>query len=43
LTTRRPYKVAFTPFNALLMISKDTGDYDAELLGTFIKMLGKIK
>ncbi len=43
LTTRRPYKAAFTPFNALLMISKDTGDYDAELLGTFIKMLGKIK
>ncbi len=43
LTTRRPYKVAYTPFYALLMISKDTGDYDPELLTTFIKMLGKIK
>ncbi|MGO9014958.1 MAG: HD-GYP domain-containing protein [Dissulfurispiraceae bacterium] len=43
LTTRRPYKAAFTPFNALLMISKDTGDYDAELLAVFIRMLGKIK
>jgi putative nucleotidyltransferase with HDIG domain len=43
LTTRRPYKAAYTPFYALMMISKDTGDYDPELLATFIKMLGKIK
>jgi putative nucleotidyltransferase with HDIG domain len=42
LTTRRPYKAPFTPFYALLMISKDTGDYDADLLKVFIKMLGKI-
>ncbi|MBF0560092.1 MAG: HD domain-containing protein [Nitrospirae bacterium] len=42
LTTRRPYKVAYTPFYALSAISKDTGDYDADLLRTFIKMLGKM-
>lgn len=43
LTTRRPYKVAYTPFYALMIISKDTGDYDSELLKTFVKMLGKIE
>lgn len=43
LTTRRPYKAPFTPFYALMMISKDTGDYDPDLLKSFIKMLGKIK
>ena len=43
LTTRRPYKVAYTPFYALMIISKDTGDYDGELLRTFVKMLGTIK
>jgi len=42
LTTQRPYKAAYTPFHALSVISKDTGDYDAGLLKTFIKMLGKI-
>lgn len=42
LTTRRPYKTAYTPFHALSIISKDTGDYDPDLLKTFIKMLGKI-
>ncbi|MCL4457720.1 MAG: HD domain-containing protein [Nitrospirae bacterium] len=43
LTTRRPYKPAFTPFNALSIVAKETGNYDPELLGVFIKMLGKIK
>ncbi len=43
LTTQRPYKPAFTPFYALQIIAKDTGDYDPELLRLFIKMLGKIK
>ncbi|MBF0559850.1 MAG: HD-GYP domain-containing protein [Nitrospirae bacterium] len=43
LTTRRPYKAPFTPFYALMMISKDTGDYDPDLLKIFIRMLGKIK
>lgn len=43
LTTQRPYKPAFTPFYALSIVAKETGDYDPELLKTFIKMLGKIK
>lgn len=43
LTTQRPYKPAFTPFYALSIISKETGDYDPELLKFFIRMLGKIK
>jgi putative nucleotidyltransferase with HDIG domain len=42
LTTTRPYKRAFSPFAALSVISKETGDYDADLLKIFIKMLGKI-
>lgn len=43
LTTRRPYKQAFTPFYALTLIAKETGDYDPDLLKVFIRMLGKIK
>lgn len=43
LTTQRPYKPAFTPFYALSIIAKETGDYDPDLLKIFIKMLGKIK
>jgi putative nucleotidyltransferase with HDIG domain len=43
LTTQRPYKPAFTPFYALSLISKETGDYDQSLLKAFIKMLGKIR
>lgn len=43
LTTQRPYKSAFTPFYALSIISKETGDYDPEFLKIFIRMLGKIK
>ena len=43
LTTQRPYKPAFTPFHALSIISKETGDYDPDLLKLFIKMLGRIK
>ncbi len=43
LTTRRPYRAAHSPFSALLMISKETRDYDSDLLKSFIKMLGKIK
>lgn len=42
LTTQRPYKSAFTPFNALNIVVKETEDYDQELLKTFIKMLGRI-
>jgi len=43
LTTRRPYKPAFKPFQALSVVAQETGSYDPELLRTFIKMLGKIK
>lgn len=43
LTTQRPYKKAFTPYLALSIIVKETGDYDPDLLKTFIKMLGKVK
>lgn len=43
MTTQRPYKQAFTPFYALSVIVKETGDYDPDLLKIFIKMLGKIK
>ena len=43
LTTRRYYKVAYQPFQALLKMSGETGNYDSDLLMTFIKMLGKVK
>lgn len=42
LTTQRPYKKAFTPYLALSVIVRETGDYDPELLKVFIKMLGKV-
>ncbi|MFO0752103.1 MAG: HD-GYP domain-containing protein [Thermodesulfovibrionales bacterium] len=42
LTTKRPYKTAFTPFYALSLIAKETGDYDPDLLKEFVKMLGKV-
>ncbi len=41
LTTARPYKAALTPFQALALITNETGDYDPWLLKGFIKMLGK--
>jgi HD-GYP domain-containing protein (c-di-GMP phosphodiesterase class II) len=43
LTTKRPYKQAFSPYEALKIISKDEHDYDPELLIEFVKMLGKVK
>ncbi|MBZ0158175.1 MAG: HD-GYP domain-containing protein, partial [Alphaproteobacteria bacterium] len=42
LTTERPYKKAFSPFEALKIISKETVHYDAALLALFIRMLGKV-
>lgn len=42
MTTQRPYKPAFTPFHALSLMVNEKGNYDAELLTEFIKMLGKI-
>lgn len=43
LTTNRPYRGALTPYHALQVISQDVGDYDADLLVDFVKMLGKVK
>jgi HD-GYP domain-containing protein (c-di-GMP phosphodiesterase class II) len=43
LTTTRPYKSSLSPFAALEIISKETGNYDPQLLKVFITMLGKIK
>jgi HD-GYP domain-containing protein (c-di-GMP phosphodiesterase class II) len=43
LTTQRPYKNAFSPFEALNIMLKETENYDQELLKTFIKMLGKVE
>jgi len=43
LTTRRPYKTAFSPFEALTIIVKETQDYDRDLLKAFITMLGHLE
>jgi HD-GYP domain-containing protein (c-di-GMP phosphodiesterase class II) len=43
LTTTRSYQAARTPFMALSIITKDAGDYDADILQIFIKMLGTMK
>lgn len=42
LTTTRSYRPSLTPFYALAIIAKESGNYDPELLKVFIKMLGKI-
>ena len=41
LTTKRSYKNAFTPFEALSFLSKTENDYDNDLLKAFVMMLGK--
>lgn len=43
LTTERPYKPAYTPFEALSVIVNDSEQYDPDLLRTFIKMLGGVQ
>jgi putative nucleotidyltransferase with HDIG domain len=43
LTTERPYKKAFKPYEALQIVAQDKTDYDANLLAQFIKMLGKVR
>ncbi len=43
LTTQRPYKNAFTPYNALEIISKERKEYDSDLLIELVKMMGKVK
>ncbi len=42
LTTQRPYKNAFTPFQALDTMIKQKKHYDNELLTIFIKTLGNL-
>ncbi len=41
LTTERPYKKAFSPFEAFKLLSKFQDDYDKDLIKRFIVMLGK--
>lgn len=41
LTTKRSYKAAFSPFEALSFLSKTEADYDKNLMREFIMMLGK--
>lgn len=41
LTTERPYKKAFSPFEAFKLLSKFQDDYDKSLIKKFIIMLGK--
>lgn len=41
VTTRRPYKRAYKPFEALQLIAECQEDYDGELLKEFVMMLGR--
>jgi HD-GYP domain-containing protein (c-di-GMP phosphodiesterase class II) len=41
LTTERPYKKTFSPFEAFKLLSEFQDDYDNELIKRFIVMLGK--
>ena len=41
LTTERPYKKAFSPFEAFKLLSDFQDDYDKKLIKKFIVMLGK--
>ncbi len=43
LTTARPYRTALAPYQALSLITSETGDYDPELLKIFVTMLGNIR
>jgi putative nucleotidyltransferase with HDIG domain len=43
LTTNRPYKTAYTPYYALLILVKEKKDYDCHVLKEFVEMLGKVK
>ena len=40
LTTERPYKKAYTPYEALELMSENKEDFDQKLLVEFIKMIG---
>lgn len=41
LTTQRSYKKAFTPFEALAILSKNENDYDTKLFNTFVSVIQK--
>jgi HD-GYP domain-containing protein (c-di-GMP phosphodiesterase class II) len=41
LTTERVYKKAFRPFDALALITKTEGEFDKDLVTTFIKLIHK--
>ncbi len=41
MTTNRPYKDAGTPFQALMQMKVEKGNYDVDILDNFIRMLGK--
>jgi HD-GYP domain-containing protein (c-di-GMP phosphodiesterase class II) len=43
LTTNRPFRANMTPFQALSIITRETGSYDPEIIKAFIKMLAKVK
>lgn len=43
LTTERPTKEAYIPFEALSIIVNDCENYDSEYLTAFIKMLGRLE
>ncbi|HEX7524565.1 MAG TPA: HD domain-containing phosphohydrolase, partial [Candidatus Deferrimicrobium sp.] len=42
MTTRRLYQRAYTPYEALFQIMKEVGNYDRDVLESFIRMLGKV-
>jgi HD-GYP domain-containing protein (c-di-GMP phosphodiesterase class II) len=43
LITRRAYRAAHKPFEALSIIARETGSYDPDLLKVFIRVLGKVQ
>jgi HD-GYP domain-containing protein (c-di-GMP phosphodiesterase class II) len=42
LTTGRPYRDAYTSFNALSILSKEADSYDPNLFKIFVKLLSKV-
>jgi HD-GYP domain-containing protein (c-di-GMP phosphodiesterase class II) len=43
MTTNRPYRAHMTPFQALSVITKETGNYDHDIIRAFIGILAKVK
>lgn len=40
VTTNRAYRAALTPFQALMLMKEEKGNYDKAIFETFVKMLG---